>query len=66
MKLAGAEGLAGWIRTTWLPFTERLSEELRVDFIKEVVARYLEKHPLDEEGNVHVAMMRLEVEVYKP
>lgn len=41
MKLAGAEGLAGWIRTTWLPFTERLSEELRVDFIKEVVARYL-------------------------
>lgn len=64
MKLAGAEGLAGWIRTTWLPFTERLSEELRVDFI--IVARYLEKHPLDEEGNVHVAMMRLEVEVYKP
>jgi len=66
MKLAGAEGLAGWIRTTWLPFTERLPEQLRGDFIKEVVARYLEKHSLNEEGNVHVGMMRLEVEAYKP
>ena len=66
MKLAGAEGLAGWIRTTWLPFTERLPEQLRGDFINEVVTRYLEKHPIDEEGSIHVGMMRLEVEAYKP
>jgi trans-aconitate 2-methyltransferase len=66
MKLSGAEGLAGWIRTTWLPFTERLPEELKSGFIREVVTRYLERFPLDSEGNAHVGMIRLEVEAAKP
>lgn len=66
MKLAGAEGLAGWIRTTWLPFTEKLPEELKSQFVKELVNRYMHKHPVDAEGNVHVDMMRLEVEAEKP
>ncbi len=29
MKHNGAEGLAGWVRTTWLPFTDRLPAELQ-------------------------------------
>ncbi|HEX9116917.1 MAG TPA: methyltransferase domain-containing protein, partial [Anaerolineae bacterium] len=29
MRHAGREGLAGWIRTTWLPYTQRLPEDLR-------------------------------------
>jgi trans-aconitate 2-methyltransferase len=66
MKLSGAEGLAGWIRTKWLHFTERLPAELKAGFIQEVVARYLERFPPDSEGNVHVGMMRLEVEATKP
>jgi trans-aconitate 2-methyltransferase len=66
MKLNDAEGLAGWIRTTWLPFTEKLPVELRVKFIEEIVNRFLEEHPVDGSGMVHVGMMRLEVEAYKP
>ena len=66
MKHAGAEGLAGWIRTTWLPYTERLPIEKRDLFVDEIVKRYLKNHPVDAEGVVHLGMMRLEVEAYKP
>jgi len=57
-----AAGLAGWVRTTWLPYTQRISEARREEFISELVAQYLYEHPLDAEGQTHVRMMRLEVE----
>jgi trans-aconitate 2-methyltransferase len=62
----GPAGMAGWIRTTWLPYTERIPEEKREAFIDELVAIYLQKVPLDNAGRAHVAMMRLEVEAEKP
>jgi trans-aconitate 2-methyltransferase len=66
MKLAGEEGLAGWIRTTWLPYTERLPIEKRDMFVKEIVERYIKNHPIEADGVVHLGMIRLEVEAYKP
>jgi trans-aconitate 2-methyltransferase len=54
--------LKGWIRRTWLPYTQRLPVELKDEFIAEIVNRYVKTHPLDDAGNVHVEMMRLEVE----
>jgi trans-aconitate 2-methyltransferase len=66
MKHVGEEGLAGWIRTTWLPYTERLPVELRDLFVKEIVRRYLKKHPIDVDGIVHLGMIRLEIEACKP
>ena len=66
MQLPGKAGLAGWIRTTWLPYTERLPANLRDTFIAEIVDTYLERHPLDTAGAAHVAMVRLEVEASKP
>ena len=66
MKHMGVEGLAGWVRTTWLPFTERLPEELKLTFVREIVERYVKRHPTDASGVVHVCMMRLEVEATKP
>ena len=62
---AGAEGFATWLRTTWLPFTQRVPEEMREEFIAAVTQRYLAKHPTDAEGNVHVRMVRLEIEATK-
>ena len=41
MKFNGAEGLAGWVRTTWLPFTDKLPVELRPKFVELIVNRYL-------------------------
>ncbi|WP_287152937.1 class I SAM-dependent methyltransferase [Candidatus Solincola tengchongensis] len=62
----GREGMAGWIRTTWLPFTQRVPERLREDFIAELVDGYLHDFPPDEAGLVHVNAVRLEVEARKP
>jgi len=55
-----------WIRTTWLPYTQRVPEARRQAFISESVACYQAAHPPDSNGGVHVAMVRLEVEGLKP
>jgi trans-aconitate 2-methyltransferase len=65
MKFPGAEGMAGWVRTTWLPFTERIPVEQRGEMVQEIVNRYLASHPTDAEGVVHLGMVRLEVEACK-
>jgi len=54
--------LTGWVRSTWLPFTQRVPEDMREAFIGDLVDTYLAGHPLDEQGHAHVAMVRLEVE----
>jgi len=51
----------GWIRTTWLPYTQRLPEEKRDAFIAQIADEYLQQYSVDENGSVHVHMMRLEV-----
>jgi trans-aconitate 2-methyltransferase len=65
MKLHGKEGLLGWIRSVWLPFTERVPPNLRESFANEIADRYLAAYPLDEAGIVHVKMTRLEVQATK-
>jgi trans-aconitate 2-methyltransferase len=59
------DGLAGWFRTTWLPYLEQVPEERREEFITRLIDKYIEKHPLDHEGKIHVNMVRLEVEAIK-
>jgi trans-aconitate methyltransferase len=60
------EGLAAWIRTTWLPFTERVPESKREEMIQEVAKEYVKQFPPDARGNIHVKMVRLEVAALKP
>jgi trans-aconitate methyltransferase len=62
----GKDGLAGWIKTTWLPYLERVPPQRKEQFIEDIVAAYLRDHPLDDEGIAHVKMKRLEVEAVKP
>ncbi len=66
MVHTGQAGLEGIIRNTWLPYTERLPEHMKSEFISQNAAAYLEKYPLDERGQAHVQMMRLEVEAERP
>jgi trans-aconitate methyltransferase len=61
----GAEGLATWLRTTWIPYVQRVPENLREEFIAAVTQRYLAKHPPDADGKVHVKMVRLEIDAVK-
>ncbi|HEY9207284.1 MAG TPA: methyltransferase domain-containing protein [Candidatus Methanoperedens sp.] len=58
----GKEGLSGWVRTTWLPYIQRVPEGRRDEFIEEIVDKYIKNYPLDNEGFTHVQMVRLEVE----
>jgi len=62
---AGADGFATWLRATWLPFVQRVPEEIREEFIAQATQRYLAKHPADRAGQVHVRMVRLEIEAVK-
>ena len=58
----GQEGLAAWIRTTWLPYTRRLPENLQTDFINEIVDTYIMTRALDMNSIIPVEMVRLEFE----
>ena len=62
---AGIEALKGWIRTTWLPYTERVPEEERESFIDIVSKKYVERYSANSKGLINVQMIRLEVEAVK-
>lgn len=66
MVQTGREGLAGWLRTTWMPYLDRVPAAGRDAFFDAVLDDYLACHPLDADGNAHVRMQRLEVEADKP
>ena len=62
---AGRDGFATWLRTTWIPYTQRVPENVREDFIVSVADRYFAKHPPDADSKVHVRMVRLEIDAEK-
>jgi trans-aconitate 2-methyltransferase len=61
----GRDGLAAWLRTTWLPYTQRVPEDARPEFISAVTERYVAKHPPDAQGRLHVRMVRLEIDAFR-
>ncbi|WAR46048.1 class I SAM-dependent methyltransferase [Methylomonas rapida] len=65
MTHEGPAWLAGWIRTTWLPYTQRIPENLKESFIEAVCSSYLDQVPLCADGKAHVAMVLLDVEAEK-
>lgn len=60
-----AEGLASWIRTTWLPYTRRVPENLQFDFINEIVDTYIATQGFDKKGAIPIDMVRLAFEAEK-
>jgi trans-aconitate methyltransferase len=59
------DAFAGWIRTTWIPWIQSVPESRREEFIAAVVKSYVSQNLPDEQGRVHVNMVRLEVEAAK-
>lgn len=59
------EALAGWMRTTWLPYLACVPEGERAAFIDAVVDGYLADVPPDAAGRTHVAMVRLDIAAMK-
>lgn len=60
-KQPGRDGVAAYLRTTWMPYTSRVPEELREDFIQSAARAYTERYPAAADGQVSVPMVRLEV-----
>jgi trans-aconitate methyltransferase len=61
----GRDRFAAWFRTTWLPYIQRVPEDLREEFITGITERYVAKHPPDAENRVHVRMVRLEIDAVR-
>jgi len=57
--------LKGWVRSTWVPYTQRLPPSLREAFVSEVVGRCARKHAPDRHGVIRLVFKRLEVEAEK-
>jgi trans-aconitate 2-methyltransferase len=57
--------LAGWIRTTWHPFLNRVPHNMRVDFVNDIVNDFLETYPVDSNGMTNIKMVRLQVQAHK-
>jgi trans-aconitate 2-methyltransferase len=62
MAHADRGAFEGWLRTTWLPYIQRVAEHRRQEFVKQVVDSYLAANPPSSDGSVHLPMVRLEVE----
>jgi trans-aconitate 2-methyltransferase len=60
-----ADAFAAWLRTTWLPYTNRVPGSVREEFIHEIVAAHARIRPPDADGSIHFKMVRLEVEAEK-
>jgi trans-aconitate methyltransferase len=60
-----AEAFKGWIRTTWLPYTDRVPQPKRIQLIEAIATQYFASNPADANGRVSVLMVRLEVEAEK-
>jgi len=57
--------LAGWMRTTWLPYLACVPAAEQAAFIDVVVDDYLADVPPDAAGRTHVDMVRLDVAAMK-
>ncbi len=65
MTHEGRKGLDGWLRTTWMPYWQRVPTDLQQQFLDEIVQEYLKSHSMDSDGLIHVPMVRLEIEAIK-
>lgn len=59
------EQFAGWLATTWMPYTSRIPEPDRATFIHQIVRRFIERFPPRADGILTVPMIRLNVNARK-
>jgi trans-aconitate methyltransferase len=65
MRQAGVEGIESWLRTAWMPYTERVPADDRVLFVSEVAQQVAARCDVDNDGGVLLPMLNLEVEADK-
>lgn len=65
MQHKGNEGVTGWIKTTWLPYLEKVPGAKKEEFIELLFAEYAKKFPPDSNGFYHATAKRLIVTAEK-
>ena len=65
MRLADVAALQGWLRTTWMHYTERIPAESRTAFLIELADRVSEHCSTSQDGALLMPMVNLEVEASK-
>lgn len=65
MRHADEAALRGWIRTTWVPYTNRIPAALRDEFTGELTSRVRERCGVNDEGAILLPMVNLEVQAHK-
>lgn len=65
MTFQGKEGLRGFIRSTLNAISGRVPEELRQEFIGDLVDKSVESRPPDSAGLIYLPFMSVEVEASK-
>ncbi len=60
-----SEQFKGWVRTTWIPYLEKVPEEKRSELIDLLTGNYLESTGQHVDGKVVTSMIRLEFAAYK-
>ncbi len=66
MTMTGRDGLAGWVRTTWLRYTGSVPDDRREAFVDALVDGYLVRYPPAADGTVTVPMVRLQAVADRP
>lgn len=63
LTLEGKKGLSDWLIASILhPYTQLVTQNLKEDFVNELVNSYVENNPPDDKGYVHIRMIRVEIE----
>ncbi len=65
MHYENRDGLLGWVRTVWHPYTARVTQERRPELLHAVLDDYLKHHPADAKGQISVRMVRLQAKLVK-
>ena len=66
MRQPGLAGLESWLRTAWMPYTDRVPQDQRAAFVSIVAQQVIERYPAGVDGSVLLPMVNLEVEALKP
>jgi trans-aconitate methyltransferase len=66
MRQTDLSSLEGWLRTAWMPYTNRVPDENRVRFVRDLARRIADRCVTAEDGALLLPMVNLEVEAEKP
>jgi len=63
--LKGKEGVEKWIKLAFSPYVQKLTDNEASEFIDEITGKFTLTNKIDDKGNYHLGMIRLEVEAMK-